>query len=159
LIVCLYVDDLIFTGNISIDEFKMTIKNEFEMNDLGMMNYFLGIEVNQSEDGIFIFQAKYVKDMLKRFRMVNCKLLVTPIATGTYLNKNDEGSCVDTTLYKILVGSLRYLTIIRHDIMFVVSFILRFMESLKKTHWPYGKRILRYVAGTTNYGVLYTSDS
>jgi hypothetical protein len=101
------------------------------MNDLGMVNYFLGIEVNQSKDGIFIFQAKYVKDMLKRFRMVNCKLLVTPIATGTYLNKNDEGSCVDTTLYKILVGSLRYLTIIRHDIMFVVSFILRFMESQK----------------------------
>jgi hypothetical protein len=137
----------------------MTMKTEFEMTDLGMMNYFLGIEVNQSKDGIFIFQTKYVKDRLKRFRMVNYKPVVTPIATGTKLCKNDEGSCVDKTLYKILVVSLRYLTTRRSDILFVVIFISRFMESLKNTHWQYGKRILRYVAGTTNYGVLYTSYS
>jgi hypothetical protein len=102
LIVCLYVDDLIFTGNISVDEFKTTMKTEFEMTDLGMMKYFLGIEVNQSEDGIFICQTKYAKDILKRFRMVNCKPTVTPIATRTKLSKNDEGSCVDPTLYKRL---------------------------------------------------------
>lgn len=159
LILFLYVDDLIFTGNISIDEFKTTTKNEFEMIDLRMMKYFLGIEVNQSKDGNFIFQTKYAKEILKSFRMVNCKPDVTPIATGKQLSKNDEGSCVDLTLCKRLVGSLVYLAATRHDIMFAISLISRFMESPKSTHWQYGKRILRYVVGTTNYGVMYTSDS
>ena len=91
--------------------------------------------------------------------MVNCKPVVTPIATGTKLSKNDEGSCLDLTFYKRLVVSLMYLIATRPSIMFVVSFISRFVESSKRTHWKEGKRILRYVAGTTNYGVLYTSDS
>jgi hypothetical protein len=135
LIVCLYVDDLIFTRNIAVDEFKSSMKTEFEMVDLGMMKYFLGIEVKQSEDGIFICQNKYAKDILKRFRMVNCKPVVTPIETGTKLSKNDKGSCVDPTLYKRPFGSLMYLKTKRYDIMFVVSLISRFMENLKSTHW------------------------
>jgi hypothetical protein len=67
LIVCLYVDDLIFTGNLSVEEFKTAMKTEFEMTDLGMMKYFLCIEVNQSKDGIFICQNNYENDILKRF--------------------------------------------------------------------------------------------
>ena len=109
------------------------MKTEFEIKDLGMMKYFLGIEVNQSEDDIFICQTKYAKDILKRFRMVNCKPVVTPIVTGTKLNKNNEGSCVDSTLYKRLVGSLMYLRETRLDIILVVSLISIFMESLKNT--------------------------
>jgi len=159
LIVCLYVDDLIFTGDLLINEFKTAMKSEFEMTDLGMMKYFLGIEVNQSEDGIFICQNKYANDLLKRFRMMNCKPAVTPIATGTKLSKYDEGSYVDPTLYKRLVGSLIYLTATRPDIMFAVSLISRFMETPKSTHWQAGKRILRYIAGTTNYGIQYSSNS
>jgi hypothetical protein len=121
LIVCLYVDDLIFTENISIDEFKTAMKTQPEMTYLGMMKYFLGIEVNQSKDGIFICQNMYENDILKRFMMVNCKLVVTLIGTGTKLSNNDEGSCVDLTMYKRLVGILMYLTTTRPDIMFVVS--------------------------------------
>ena len=79
------MDDLIFTGDICVDEFKKSIKTKFEMIDLGMMKYFLDIEVAQSEDGIFINQSKYANDVLKRFRMMNCKLVITPIATGTKL--------------------------------------------------------------------------
>ena len=73
MIVCLYVDDLIFTGDLSVDEFKKSMKTEFEMIDLGMMKYFLGIKVNQSEDVIFIYQTKYANDVLKIFRTMNCK--------------------------------------------------------------------------------------
>jgi hypothetical protein len=73
LIVCLYVDDLIFTGDLSVDDFKNAMKTEFEMTDLGLMKYFLGIEVDQSDDGIFICQTKYANEVLKRFRMLNCK--------------------------------------------------------------------------------------
>ena len=133
LIVCLYVDDLIFAGY-SVDEFKKAMKIEFEMTDLGMMKYFLGIEVTRYEDGIFINQSKYANDVLKRFRMMNCKPAITPIATGTKLSKEDDGSKVDPTLYKRLVGSIMYLTATRSDIMFAVSLISRFMELPKNTH-------------------------
>ena len=74
--------------------------------------------------------------------MMNYKPAVTPIATGTKLSKEDDGSKVDPTLYKTLVGSLMYLTATRPDIMFALSLISRFMESSKNTHWQHGKKIL-----------------
>jgi hypothetical protein len=158
LIVCLYVDDLILTGDLFIDDFKNAIKTKFEITDLGLMKYFLGIEVDQSDDGIFIFQTNYANEVIKRFRMLNCKPTTTPIATSIKLSKYDEGSYVDSTLYKRLVCILMYLTTTRPNIMFVVSFILRCMETQKSTHWQVGKRILRYVAGTTEFGIRYTSS-
>jgi hypothetical protein len=106
LIVCLYVDDLIFTGDLFADDFKNSTKTEFEMTDLGLMKFFLGIEVDQSDDDIFICQINYANEVLKRFRMLNCKPTTTPMATGIKLNKYDEGSYVDPTLYKRLVRSL-----------------------------------------------------
>ena len=90
--------------------------------------------------------------------MQNCKPAVTPMATGTKLSKYDEGSYVDPTLYKRLVGSLMYLTTTRPDIMFAVSIISRFMEAPNSAHWQAGKRILRYIVGTINYGIRYTSS-
>jgi hypothetical protein len=134
LIVCLYVDDLIFTGDLSVDDFKNAMKTKFEMNDLGLMKYFLGIEVDQSDDGIFICQTNYANEVLKRFRMLNCKPAATSMTTGIKLSKYDKGSYVDPTLYKRLVGSLMYLTETQPDIMFVVSLISRFMETPKSTH-------------------------
>lgn len=158
IIVCLYVDDLVFTGDLSIDKFKSDMKKEFEMTDLGLMKYFLGIEVNQNENGIFISQTKYANDILKRFNMMNCKSAPTPIVTGLKLSKDDKGTEVNPTLYKKLVGSLMYLTATRPDIMYGVSLISRFMESPKVSHWQAGKRILRYVSGTKNYGIQYSSS-
>lgn len=159
LIICLYVDDMIYTGNLEIDEFKLVMEKEFEMTDLGLMKYFLGIEVSQLESGMFISQSKYASDLLKRFKMLECKAAATPIALGTKLSKNDQGKSIDQTLYKRLVGSLMYLTATRPDIMFAVSLISRFMESPKDSHWQTGKRILRYVAGTVDYGLWYPSES
>lgn len=158
LIVCLYVDDLIFNGDLSMEDFKTSMKREFDMTHFCLMKYFLGIEVTQFEDGIFICQFKYPKDILKRFRMENGKPVVTPIAIDTKLSKDDHGSDIDPTLFKKKFGSLMYLTTARPNIMFGVSLISRFMESLKSTHWLVEKRILRYGASTTNYGILYASD-
>ena len=90
LIVCLYVDDLIFTRNLSIDMFKSEMMKEFEMTDLRLMRYFLGIEVIQCDKGIFICQSKYIKDVLRRFKMINCNPASTPIAIGTKLNKEEK---------------------------------------------------------------------
>eukprot|EP00253_Pinus_taeda_P019929 PITA_19929 len=134
LIVCVYVDDMIFTGDFELEEFKAAMMKEFEMTDLGLMKYFLGIEDEKSKKGIFKCQNKYAKDLLKRFRMENCKPVPTPVATGTNLNKDDEGSDVNPTLFKGLVRSLMYLTATRSDIMQGVSLISRFMETVKDTH-------------------------
>jgi hypothetical protein len=129
------------------------------MTGLCLMRYFLGIEVNQNEKGIFISQSKYANEILKRFNIMNCKEAPTPIVTGLKLSKDDKGSKVDSTLYKQLVGSIMYLTSTRPEIMFVVSLISRFMESPKVSHWQTGKIILKYVSGTRNYGILYSRSS
>lgn len=159
IIVCLYVDDLIFTGDLAIDLFKGPMKKEFEMTDLGFMKYFLGIEVNQNDNGIFISQSKYANDILRRFNMANCKSAPTPIVMRLKLSKDDKGANINPTLYKRVVGSLMYLTATRPEIMYVVSLISRFMESPKDSHWQAGKRILRYVSGTRNYGIQYAKSN
>ena len=127
LIVCLYVDDLIFTGDYGIADFKTVMESEFEMTHLGLMKFFLGIEVQQSESGIFILQSKYASEVLKIFNMSNCKTAPTPVIIGLKLSKDDEGSTVDPMLFKRLVGILIYLIATRPNIMYGVSVISIFM--------------------------------
>ncbi|KAH9706546.1 hypothetical protein KPL70_012251 [Citrus sinensis] len=109
LIVCLYVDDLIFTGsNPSLfEEFKRVMIKEFEMTDIGLMAYYLGIEVKQKEECIFISQESYAKEILKKFKMNDCKPISTPVECGVKLSKHDEGEDIDPTFFKSLVESLR----------------------------------------------------
>ena len=154
LIVSLYVDDLIFTGGLGIDSFKSAMESEFEMTDLGLMRYFLGIEVHQSNDGIFISQSRYANEVLKRLNMEKYMEAPTMVMTRLKLKKEEDGACVDSSLFKRLVGSLVYLTATRSDIMYGVSLISRFMESSKDSHCKVGKRILRYVSGKKDIGIL-----
>ena len=155
--VCLYVDDLIYTGNdrAMFENFKKSMMSEFEMSDLGMLHYFLGIEVVQSATGIFISQKKYVREILDRFQMKNCNSVNTPTEFGLKLNKDHEGKKVDGTLYKQIVGSLMYLTATRPDIMYSVSLISRYMENPTEMHLLATKRILRYLQGTKEFGLFY----
>ena len=136
LIFVLYVDDFIFTGSddFLIVDFKQVMKNEFEMTDLGLLRYFLGIEVKQTENGIFISQEKYVAQILERFKMQNNKYAPNPTVMGLKLRKEDCSSNVNLTLYKIMIGSLMYLTATRADIMYAVSLVSRFMETPKETY-------------------------
>ncbi|KAH9745452.1 hypothetical protein KPL70_004078 [Citrus sinensis] len=158
LIVCLYVDDLIFTGsNPSLfEEFKRMMIKEFEMTDIGLMAYYLGIEVKQKEECIFISQESYAKEILKRFKMNDCKPVSTPVECGVKLSKYDEGEDIDPTFFKSLVGSLRYLTCTRPDILYAVGLVSRYMENPKTTHFKAAKRILRYIKGTINFALLYS---
>ena len=89
---------MIYTGNLELTNFKHAMQSEFEMTDLGIMKYFLGIEVDQSTKGIFVCQKKYATDIIKRFFMEECNPTETPIPLGTKLSKNDEGPTVDSTL-------------------------------------------------------------
>ncbi|PRQ42077.1 putative RNA-directed DNA polymerase [Rosa chinensis] len=157
LIVSLYVDDLIFTGNdeYMFEEFKKSMKDEFDMSDLGMMRYFLGVEVVQNEAGIYICQKKYASEILERFGMEKANSVRNPIVPGFKLMKDEGGVKVDATMYKQIVGSLMYLTATRPDLMYVVSLISRFMSSPTELHMQAAKRVLRYLKGTVNLGVLY----
>ncbi|CAL8991481.1 unnamed protein product [Prunus brigantina] len=122
LIVCLYVYDLIYTGNdvAMFNDFKKSMMHEFGMSDLGLMHYFLGIEVVQSSAGIFISQKKYVQEILDRFEMKDCNSVCTPTEIVLKLVKNSGEKKVDQTLYKQIVGSLMYLTATRPDIQHAI---------------------------------------
>lgn len=108
LIVCIYVDDLIYMGtNMQmVKNFKQRMMEEFEMTDLGIMKYFLGIQVKQSGGEILISQEKYVEDLLKKFRMENCNPVFSPMATSDKLKKDDGAEKADAQLFRSLVGSL-----------------------------------------------------
>lgn len=157
LIVNLYVDDLIFTGNDKsmCDEFKKSMMLEFDMSDLGKMRYFLGVEVLQNPDGIYICQKKYAREVLERFGMNRSNPVNNPIVPGSKLLKDEKGVRVDATLFKQVVGSLMYLTATRPDLMYGVSLISRFMANPTEQHWLAAKRLLRYLKGTTGLGIFY----
>ncbi|KAL0430352.1 UNVERIFIED_CONTAM: Retrovirus-related Pol polyprotein from transposon RE1 [Sesamum radiatum] len=155
LIVSLYVDDLIYTGNNEkmIHDFKEDMMKTFEMSDLGLMHFFLGIEINQEKEGIFICQKKYTETLLKKFKMESCKTVTTPLVTGEKYKKEDGSEKVDGSIYRSLIGSLLYLTATRPDIMFATSLLSRFMQSPSQVHYGAAKRILRYLQGTKDFGI------
>ncbi|XP_020267083.1 uncharacterized protein LOC109842648 [Asparagus officinalis] len=136
-------------------EFKAAMFHEFEMMDNGLISYFLGIKVKQQQEGIFISQKNYMKEILEKFKMNECNPVNTPIAIGMKLSREGDRRFMDSTLFKRLVGSLRYLTITRPDITYGVGLVSRYMETPKESHWLAAKRILRYIKGTLNLGLFY----
>jgi len=130
------VDDLIYTGNdcSMCDEFRRSMMFEFDMTDLGRMRYFIGFEIMQSSNGIFVCQRKYAHEVLSRFGMENCNAVKNPIVPGTRLSKDDARTKVDATMFKQVVGILMYLTAIRPDLMYGVSLISKFKSSPTESH-------------------------
>ncbi|KAK2407959.1 putative mitochondrial protein [Trifolium repens] len=160
LIVCLYVDDLIFTGNdeTMFSDFKSSMMADFDMTDLGKMKYFLGIEVVQTGAGLFLGQKKYAQEVLERFHMENCNPVGTPTEPGLKLSSDHDGERVDSTYFKQIVGSLMYLTTTRPDIMYAVCVISRYMERPTELHLKVAKRVFRYLKGTTDFGIFYKKN-
>jgi transposase InsO family protein len=157
LIISLYVDDLLVTGNDTrlIEEFKQEMMQAFEMTDLGLMTFFLGIEIKHNENDVFIYQKKYAKEILKKFQMEECKTVSTPMNQKENLSKEDGFDKVDEGYYRSLIGCLMYLTATRPDILFAVSILSRFMHCASEMHLKAAKRILRYIKGTIDYGVKF----
>ena len=129
----------------------------FEMSDLGYMTYFLGMEVSQGSDDIFISQKRYALNLLKRFNMDKSKAVATPLVQNEVLSKDNAGVEVNSSYYRSLVGSLLYLTASRPDLMYATSVLSRYMQSPGETHLKAAKRVLRYVKGTYDFGIAYTS--
>jgi len=151
LLVGVYVDDLVIaSADAKVVEFKAAMKQRFDMSDLGLLSFYLGIEVRQSASGISLSQAHYAKRILKLGDMVGCNSVHTPMEEKLKLSRESEAEEVNVTHYRRLVGSLRYLVHTRPDLVFAISYVSRFTEHLQAV-----KRILRYVAGTLDYGLVY----
>ncbi|GKA00377.1 retrovirus-related pol polyprotein from transposon TNT 1-94 [Tanacetum coccineum] len=157
IIVQIYVDDIIFGSTCQdlCDDFSKIMHDEFEMSMMGELNFFLGLQIKQFEDGIFFNQSKYVKEMLKKFGLENAKPIKTPMSSETKLTRDEEGEPIDDTKYRGMIGSLLYLTASRPDIMFSVCLCARFQETPKTSHLEAVKRIFRYIKGTSHLGLWY----
>ena len=102
------------------------MQKEFEMSLLGDLTYFLGLQITQDDDDIFISQTKYIKEMLKKFDMEGCKAVSTPMITGCKLSKDDTSPAIDQKSYRSMIGSLLYVTASRPDVMHVVGQVAQF---------------------------------
>ncbi|GJT73090.1 putative ribonuclease H-like domain-containing protein [Tanacetum coccineum] len=157
ILVQVYVDDIIFgsTKKSWCDEFEALMKSRFQMSSMGELTFFLGLQVKQKPDGIFISQDKYVAEILKKFDFANVKTASTPIETQKPLVKDEEANDVDVHLYRSMIGSLMYLTASRPDIMFAVCACSRFQVTPKTSHLSAVKRIFRYLKGKPKLGLWY----
>jgi hypothetical protein len=122
------------------------------------LSFFLGLQVNQTENGIFVSQAKYIKEMLKKFQMEDNKPMSTPMVIGCKLILEDDSTKVDQMMYRSMVGILLYSTATRPNIMQVVGIVGRFQYAPKETHLKAVKRIFRYLKGTLELGLWYPKD-
>ena len=155
-----YVDDLIITrfNTEEIESFKLLMKTKFEMNDFGLLNSYLGIQVIQEKDEIKIFQTNYALKGLNIFNMSDCNASKTPMECRLKLNRDGEGTEVESTLFRKIIGFLRYLTLTRPDLVYSLSYLSRFMNKPYSDHVAAAKQIVRYVKDTTDYGLVYKSD-
>ncbi|GJZ75101.1 retrovirus-related pol polyprotein from transposon TNT 1-94 [Tanacetum coccineum] len=161
MLIQIYVDDIIFgsTNPKYCTKFSELMVKRFEMSMMGEMKFFLGLQVNQFSNGIFINQSKYILDILKRFGMENCDTVPTPMVEQAKLKLDLVGKPVDHTDYRSMIGSLMYLTSSRPDIMFATCMCARYQANPNEHHVSAVKRIFRYLKGTINLGLWYLKDS
>ena len=160
ILVGVYVDDLIVTGSNTqrIEEFKSSMKTEYDMTDFGLLNSYLGVEVIQSKSEIRLCQSNYALKVVKEFDMEECNSAKTPMECRLRLSREGEGEEVESTYFRKMIGCLRYLTLTRPDLIYSVSYLSRFMSKPYSDHMAAVKRVLRYVKGTTEYGLVYRRD-
>ncbi len=160
-IIVIYVDDLIITGDsdANIFDLKKLLKQKFKMKDLGELRYFLGIEVIQSLKGIWLLQRQYALNKLTEYGMMGYKPISIPLEQNVKLSA-DEGDLVeDTTMYRHIVGNLIYMTITKPNLRYVVGVVSQFMQTPQKPHLDVVGRILRYIKHTLQCGIFYEAKS
>jgi hypothetical protein len=149
------MDNIVFGGSShsSVARFAKDMSKEFEMSMMGEFQFFLGLQIKQIKEGTFVHQAKYTKDILKKFKMDDSKPLSTPMSTTTALDADEDGEPVDQKEYRSMIGSLLYLTAMRPDIQFSVCLCARFQASPRTSHQQAIKWIFRYLRYTPELGL------
>ncbi|KAM2315364.1 hypothetical protein ACFX1S_028273 [Malus domestica] len=160
LYVLVYVDDLIVTGsnNDAIHRFIDTICTSFASRKLGDLHFFLGMEVTRRGRHLSLTQSRYASDLLRKFKMDQCKPSPTPFLSSLRLSAHDGDPLSDPDVYRSMVGGLQYLTLTRPDISFAVNQVCQYMHNPKSTHLQAVKRIYRYIKGTVEQGLLFHSS-
>ena len=153
--ILVYVDDILVIGCNS--EEVQTIINQlnksFTLKDLGEVDYFLGIQVRHTTEGLHLSQTKYIKDLLCKAKMQFAKSSTTLMTSGLKLSVYGSDPVENGQLYRSIVGALQYVTITRPEISYCVNSVCQFMQNPLESHWKAVKRILRYLSGTLDYGL------
>ncbi|CAM8959948.1 unnamed protein product [Rhodiola kirilowii] len=161
LILLVYVDDVIITGNseLLISKVKQFIHHKFRIKDLGPLKFFLGLEVARSTNGIFLNQRKYALELLEEHSLTDCKPAKTPIRLKHNLSMSTSPAVSDPLHYRRLVGKLIYLTITRPDLAYPVHILSQFMQHPTEDHQAAALRLLRYVKAAPAQGILFPARS
>jgi len=156
-----YVEYIIITGTDSslITSLQQQLKDSFHMKDLGILTYFLGLEVHYNSLGVFLNQHKYTQDLITLAGLQESSSVNTPLELNVKYCSAEGDLLPDPTLYRQLVGSLNYLTITRPDISFAVQQVSQFMQAPRHLHLVAVRRIIRYLLGTSTRGLFFPSGS
>jgi hypothetical protein len=157
LFMLIYVDDIIITHThpAAVQSVILRLQQEFPVKDLGPLNFFLGIQVQCTGQGLHLCQAKYISDLFHRVRMRGAKPSKSPCPAGSKLSKFDGELLEDPTANRHIGGALQYCTLTRPDIAFSVNQLYQHIHAPTSSHWSAAKRILRYLKGTIDHGLAY----
>ena len=122
---------------------------------IGELSFFIGFQIKQLKDGTFIGQERYARDLLKKFKMNDCKITETPMSSSEHLDADANSKPVDQKLYRSMIGSLLYLCASRPNILFSVCLCARFQDRHQESHLTAVKRILKYIKHTPSIGLWY----
>ncbi|KAH9791777.1 retrovirus-related pol polyprotein from transposon RE1 [Citrus sinensis] len=156
-LILIYVDDILVTGSNShhIEAVIQYLHSEFALKDLGEFNYFLGIEVTPSVQGLHLSQTKYIGDILSKANMLDSKGFNTLMSPGDKLKKNSGAAFDNPSLYRSIVGSLQYVLLTRPNIAYPVNKLSQFLAHPTISHWQACKRVLRYLQSTSHFGIQF----
>ncbi|GJU83780.1 retrovirus-related pol polyprotein from transposon TNT 1-94 [Tanacetum coccineum] len=159
LLVQIYVDDIIFasTNIVMCNEFANQMTTKLKMSMMGQMSFFLGLQISQSPRGIFINQSKYASKIVKKYGMLTSDSIDTPMVEKSKLDEDLHGIPIDATLYRGMIRSLMYLTSNRPNLIYAVCLCARYQAKPTEKHLNAVKRILRYLKGTNNMGLCWSS--
>jgi hypothetical protein len=161
LLIQIYVDDIIFgaSSHTLMSRFQEMMESEFQMFMMGELSFFLGVQVKQMKQGTFVHQAKYTKDLMKKFNMAQLKLVSTLMSSTASLGSDEDGEAVDQREHMSMIGFLLYLTAIRPDIQFTVGLCVSFQASPRSSHRTAIQWIFRYLKHTPKFGIWYSASS
>ncbi|KAE8656318.1 Nodulation-signaling pathway 2 protein [Hibiscus syriacus] len=155
-----YVDDIVITGPSSceIQAVVQLLSSAFSLKDLGALHFFLGIEVHRSRECLFLNQKKFVLELLEKTNMTRAAACHTPMVLAPKLSKDAGELLPNPSEYRSVVGSLLYLCHTRPDLSYSVGKVAQFMHAPREMHWLAVKRILRYLVGTIDYGLMFQAS-
>ena len=157
LLLLVYVDDILITGESSVDVHHVitSLHQQFALKTMGYVNYFLGFGVTCSASNLHLNQSKYALDLLRKTNMLHAKPSPTPMSLANKLSLHDSDAFAHPTLYRSTIGALQYLTLTRHDLSFSVNKLNQYLHVSTTSHWSACKRILLYIKGTLSFGLTF----